>query len=156
MRAGLKPAPNSGGGREAIKRANRRRAFLSARRLTIDAFAQGHRRELLVGCFFLVQIGGEQAQDIVVAELLGPRNQGPITGDLVVLDRLCCTDDRGIEDLLVSHLSGDLIGFADEPVDRTTLHSFWRLPELLEYLVEAGDLVLCLIEVIAQPLAEIA
>ena len=40
----------------------------------------------------------------------GPGNQRPIARDLVVLDGLRRTDDRGIEHFLVGNLARDLVG----------------------------------------------
>jgi hypothetical protein len=49
----------------------------SARRLPIDALAQRNDAELGIGGLILVQIGGEEAHDIVVAELFRPGDQVP-------------------------------------------------------------------------------
>src|SRR5438093_12459173 len=43
----------------------------SAGGLAVHAFSQGHSVELCVGSFFFVEIGGEEANDVVVAELFG-------------------------------------------------------------------------------------
>src|SRR5438105_123442 len=85
----------------------------SARRLAIYSLAQRNRGQFLVCRLFLIEVGGEQPQDVVVPELLGPGNQRPITGDFVMLHRLCGADDRGIEHLFVRDLCGDLVGFGD-------------------------------------------
>src|ERR1700716_3439800 len=63
--------------------------FPSTRRLAIDALSQRDSRQLLVGGFFLVEIGCEQPHDILASELVRPRDQGAIASDLIGFDRLC-------------------------------------------------------------------
>ncbi len=86
----------------------------------------------------------------------GPGDQRPVAGDLVVLDGLRRADDRGIQHFLVGHLARNLVGLADETVDRRAFHALRPFAELLEDLIEARDLILGLLEMILQALGEIA
>src|SRR5437764_4530521 len=128
----------------------------SAGGLTVDAFSQRHRVELGVGRLFLVEIGGEEANDVVVAELLGPGDQGAIPRDLIVLDGLCAGDDRGVQYGLVLDFAGRVVGLLDQAIDRRTVGSLRRLAELLEDLVEALDLPFGFLEMSLQTLRQIA
>ena len=65
-----------------------------AGRLPIYAFSQGDCRELLICRLLLIKVGREKAHDVVVAECLGPGDERPITGDLIVLHGLRGTHDR--------------------------------------------------------------
>ena len=82
----------------------------SARGLAVDALPHGNARQLLVRSLLLVEIGVEEPHHIVAAESFGPRDQGPVARDLIVLDRLRCTNDRRIQNLLVRDLAGDVVG----------------------------------------------
>ena len=73
-----------------------------------------------------------------------------------MLDRLRGADHRGIENLLVLHFPGDLVGFRNEPVHRGTFDSLRFLTKLLENLVEARDLIFGLFEMVAQAFCELA
>src|ERR1700682_6488075 len=60
----------------------------SARGAKID-LALGKRRQLLVGCLFLIERLLQDGGRVVAAELLCPRDQAAVTRDLVVLGGLC-------------------------------------------------------------------
>ena len=49
------------------------------------------------------------------AELLGPGDQRAVAGDLVVLDGLRGSDERGIEHLLVVDVAGDFLASSMMP-----------------------------------------
>src|SRR3954453_9050786 len=90
----------------------------SACGLAVDALAQRDGVELGVGGLFLVQVRGQEPDDVIMAEFVGPCDQRAIGGDLVVLDRLPLGHDRGIEHGLVLDLARGCIGFLDQAVDR--------------------------------------
>src|SRR5205807_2556871 len=71
----------------------------SARSLAVHALAQRDRRKLLVSRLFLLHVGIQKADDIVMAEALGPRDQRAVPSDFVVLDRLGGANDCGVEHL---------------------------------------------------------
>src|SRR3954453_3226281 len=48
------------------------------------------------------------------AQLLGPREQGAVLGDLVMLDRLSRRDETGIRCLAVPELLEDLLAFLND------------------------------------------
>ena len=52
-----------------------------------------------------------------MTELLSPRDERAVAGDLIVFDRLRVGDDRRIEHGFVLDFAGGLIGFFDEAVD---------------------------------------
>ena len=56
-----------------------------ARSLAVHTFVQCDRRELLVRCLFLVEVGIQQTNDVVVTHRLSPGNEGAVAGDFVVL-----------------------------------------------------------------------
>ena len=124
----------------------------SARRFAVDALAHCDGGELLVRRLLLVQVGRQQPDDVVAAERFRPGNQRAVARDLVVLDRLRCADDGGIEHFLVGDFAGDFVGFANEAVDRGAFHALRLLAELLEDLVEPRDLVLGFFEMVLQAL----
>jgi hypothetical protein len=128
----------------------------SARGLAVHAFPQRDRRKLLVSRLFLVQVGIEKADDIVMAEALGPCDQRAVARDFVVLDRLGGADDRGVEDFFVRDLARDFIGLADQTVDGGAFDSLRILTELLEYLLQARDLIFRLLEMVLQPFGQVA
>jgi hypothetical protein len=61
----------------------------SARCLAVDTLAKRDRRQLLVGGLLFVQVRRQQPYDVIPTERIGPRDQCPVTRDLVMLDRLC-------------------------------------------------------------------
>jgi hypothetical protein len=85
-----------------------------------------------------------------VAERLRPGNQGAVTGDLVVLDGLRCTDDGGIQNFLVANFASDLIAFLDQTVNGRAFDALRLLAKLLERLVETLDLLLRLFEMVLE------
>ena len=109
------------------------------RRLLVHAFAQRDRGEFLVSGFFLVEIGSEETDYIIVTKRFGPCDERPVPGDLIVLYGLRSSDDCSIEHILVSDLTGYFICFLDQPIDRGTL-PLRRLAELAEYLIKPFDL----------------
>src|SRR5262249_38111209 len=117
--------------------------------------AQGHCRELLVRRLLFIEVSVEQTDDVVMAEALGPSDQGAVPRDLVMFDRLRCPDDGGIEHILVRHLARDLIRLADEAVDRRTLNPCGFLTEFFEDLVQQAHLVLGLFQMVLEALAQI-
>src|SRR5436189_6302957 len=50
----------------------------------VHTFAERNGRELLIRRLLLVQIGGQEAYDVVVAQRFRPGNKRPVAGDLVV------------------------------------------------------------------------
>src|SRR5262245_28951586 len=62
---------------------------------TID-LALGQRRELLVSRLFLLEVLLEQVGAVAASQLSGPCDQTAVAGDLVVLDRLCGSDNGGV------------------------------------------------------------
>jgi hypothetical protein len=91
-----------------------------------------------------------------MAELTGPGNQGAISRDLVMLDRLSGADHCGIKDLLVLHFACHFVCFSNKPIDCGALHALRLLAEFLERLIEPRDLVPRFLEVIFEPLGQIA
>jgi hypothetical protein len=90
-----------------------------------------------------------------VAERLRPGNQGAVTGDLVVLDGLRCTDDGGIQNFLVANFASDLIAFLDQTVNGRAFDALRLLAKLLERLVETLDLLLRLFEMVLETLGQV-
>jgi hypothetical protein len=58
-----------------------------------------------------------------------------------MLNGLRCSDDGGIEHLLVCNFSSDVVGFRDQPVDRGALHTLGLLAEQFENLAEARTVI---------------
>src|SRR3954467_13537465 len=75
--------------------------------------AFGERGQLLVAGLFLVEGLLQHGRAVVAAKLLGPRNQAAVTDDLVMLDRLRCIDQCGVQHLLVGDLARGLVRFLD-------------------------------------------
>src|SRR5262245_59990903 len=96
-------------------------------------FTLGHGGQLLVRRFFLVEILLKQCRAIVAPEFLCPRDQRAIARDLIVLDRLRRSDERGIQNRLVLDLARDLFGLVDDAVDGGAIHP----PRLLAAPLEA-------------------
>ena len=126
-----------------------------ARRSAVDR-ALGEDVELPVGSLLLFEIGIEQAYDIVVAKLFSPGDQGAVSGNLIMLDSLGATDNCCVKHLLVVDLTGYLVGLLDQAIDGGAINAFWRLPKLLEHLLESRDLVFSLTQMIAQTRGELA
>ena len=61
---------------------------LRCRRLLIHALAERDAVQLGVGRFFLVEICRQQPDDVVMTQFLGPRDQGAVARNLVMLDGL--------------------------------------------------------------------
>jgi hypothetical protein len=80
-------------------------------RLAIDAFAQCDRRKLSVHHPFLVQIGGQQAQNVGVAEFVCPGNERALECHFVMFDSLSRADDRGVKHALILDFTGDVVSF---------------------------------------------
>src|SRR6476646_5210591 len=70
----------------------------------------------LSAAFSFIEVGIEQADNVVVTDALRPGDDGSIPGDLVMLDRLGRPDDGRIQDLLVGHFAGDFVRLADQAV----------------------------------------
>ena len=54
----------------------------------VYTLAQRNCRELFVRRLLFIEIGVEQTDDVVMAEAIGPGDQGPVPRNLVVFDRL--------------------------------------------------------------------
>src|SRR5262249_31102358 len=87
----------------------------------------GHGSQLLVCRFFLVEVLLKQGRAIVAAQLFRPCDQRAVARDLIVLDGLRRSDERGIEDRLVLDFAGDLFGLVDDAVDGGAIHHPWLL-----------------------------
>src|SRR4051794_9564248 len=127
----------------------------SARGSAVDALAQRHRIELGVGGLFLVQVGVEETNDIVVAELFRPGDQCAVTGDLVMLDGLRGSHDRSVEHGLVLDFARGRVGFPDQAVDRRAVGAGGLFAELIEHLVEPLDLLVGFFQMALQALRQI-
>jgi hypothetical protein len=57
----------------------------------VYTLAQRNCRELFVRRLLFIEIGVEQTDDVVMAEAIGPGDQGPVPRNLVVFDRLRCS-----------------------------------------------------------------
>jgi hypothetical protein len=124
--------------------------------LRVDTLAQRHCVQLGVCRLLLVQVGGQEAHDLVVAEFFGPCNQRPVPAHFVMFDGLGVRDDGGIQHRLVLDLASGLIGFLDDAVDRGTLRPARLLAELFEHLLETFDLLVRLLEVVLEARDEIS
>src|SRR5262249_36786251 len=80
----------------------------------------GHGGQLLVGRFFRAEVLLKQGRAFVAAHLFRPRDQRAVARDLIVLDGLRRSDERGIEDRLVLALAGALFSLVDDAVDGGT------------------------------------
>src|SRR5262249_2170552 len=76
-----------------------RNSWRSGRGLGIDALAHRDGVQLGVGRLLFVEIGIEEANDVLVTKLLGPCDQGAVAANLVMLDGLRAGNDRRIQDL---------------------------------------------------------
>src|SRR5215213_4635780 len=95
--------------RHAITMIERFMVASSTGRLAVDALAQRHGVELGVGGFFLVQVGGQEPDNIVVSEFFRPGDQGAVTGDFIMLHGLRVGHDRGVEHRFVVDLARGLV-----------------------------------------------
>src|SRR5262249_28208648 len=80
-------------------------------------FALGHSGQLLVGRLFLLKVLLKQSRAIVAAQLFRPRDQGAVARDLVVLNGLRRSNERGIQNRLVPDLAGNLFCLVDDAVN---------------------------------------
>lgn len=85
-------------------------AGLPGRGLAVNAFAKSNGVQLGVRRLLFVEIRGQEADDNIVAELLGPCDERTVATDFVVLDRMGVGDDRGVEDGFVCDLSRGFVG----------------------------------------------
>src|SRR5262245_27197751 len=109
-------------------------------RASIDtAFCQ--RRQFLVGGFLLLEILLQELRAVIAPELLGPRDQAAVTGNLVVFDRLGSRNQRSIEHRTVINLPCDLVGLLNDAVDGRTVDTGWLVPMLAEDFLKTPDLV---------------
>src|SRR6478735_5768198 len=108
--------------------------------LRVDTLAQRHRVQLGVCRLLLVEVGRQEAYNLVVAEFFGPCDQRPVAAHFVMFDGLGVCDDGGIQYRLVLDLARGLIGFLDDAVDRRTLRPARLLAELFEHLLKAFNL----------------
>ena len=107
--------------------------------------------QLGVRRLLLIQIGGEETHDLVVAELLGPGYQRPIAANFIVLEGLSGGDDGGIEYGLILDLASDLVGLLDDSVEGRTMRPAGFLAEFFERLLKPLDLLVGLFEMTFQP-----
>ena len=82
----------------------------------------------------------------------GPGDQRAVTGDFVVLDGLSGPDNRSIQNLFIGDFACQLVGLADQAVNRRTFQALRLFPQLLKDLIETRDLVLGLLEMVLQAL----
>ena len=112
--------------------------------------ALGKRRELLVRRLLLLQRLLQGLNDLLTAELLRERDQGPVARHLVVLDRLRGGQHRGIAHFRVVAIAHDLLGFLEDAVHCGALHRLGVLAELLEHLLQPLHLALRFREVLLE------
>src|SRR5262249_41770866 len=118
-------------------------------------FTLRHGGQLLVRRFFLVEILLKQCRAIVAPEFLCPRDQRAIARDLIVLDRLRRSDERGIQNRLVLDLARDLFGLVDDAVDGGAIHPPRLLAVQLEDLFQTRHVILGLTQMGLQTLLEL-
>jgi hypothetical protein len=82
---------------------------LAALRLT--PFRNATVDSLLSAAFSSLRLVVSSRTTSVMAELIRPGNQGAISRDLIMLDRLGGADHRGIKDLLVLHFARYFVCF---------------------------------------------
>src|SRR3954447_23975063 len=128
----------------------------SARGFAVDALAQRHRVEFGIRGFFLVQIGVEETNDVVVPEFFRPGDQCAVTGDLVMLDGLRGSHDRSVEHGLVLDFARGRVGFLDQAVDRRAVGARGLFAELVEHLLEPLDLLIGFLQMALEALRKIA
>ena len=56
------------------------------------------------------EIGIEKADNVVLLSFLRPCDEGAVAGNLVMLNRLCTANDRGIKDLIVLNFKPSMAG----------------------------------------------
>src|SRR5690348_4416865 len=136
----------------------RSRASSALRRLVhagLHPAAGGDLRQERVGLAFLVERLVEQVLRVAVAELVGERLRGAVARDLVVLDALCCGDQRCVLGRGVALGGDDLFALRDEPLHGLARLPRRLLPELAEDVLEAADMVSRLGEVFLEGLLEL-
>jgi hypothetical protein len=68
-----------------------------------------------------------------------------------MFDRLCRGDQGSIQNVLVSDLARDFVGFLYDTVDRWAVHFGWRLTQHLEDLFQPLDLPLVSVRCFSNP-----
>src|SRR5918996_5566203 len=111
--------------------------------------------ELLVGSLLLVQGRLEELFDVLLAQRVGERADRAVRGDLVMLDLLRADDQGGIEDLGGLDLLDHLLGLLDQALHRLAALAARADVELLEYLVQALDLTVGLVEMMLERLPQL-
>jgi hypothetical protein len=96
---------------------------------------------LLAGRLFLIQDLVQDAGAVVAAELLGPGDEGAVTGDFVVFDSLSGGEQGGVENLRIGDLAGDFLGLVDDAVDGRAGHALGIMAMHAEDLLDHLDLL---------------
>src|SRR3954470_16166604 len=81
------------------------------------------------------------------AQLLGPREQGAVAGDLVMLHRLSRRDQTGIRSLAVPELLEDLLAFLNDALNGLARDTLGPLTHDLEHLLKTLYLLLSFLQV---------
>jgi len=92
--------------------------------------------ERFVGLLFLAERCLQKLHRLVQAELRRPGLQGPVAGDLVMLDRLCRSKKAGIERRRALEFLHDLLALFDNAHDGVAGLAAGRLVDLLENLLK--------------------
>lgn len=106
--------------------------------------------KLAVGRLLFLDVVGQDIGTVGTAKLLGPGDQGAVTGYLVVLDRLRGCDQGGVENVLVVDVAADFIGFLENAVDSRTVDRLGLHAMQFEHLLDPLDMAFGLAEVLLQ------
>ena len=102
------------------------------RRLAIDAVFR-HRRQFLVRGLFFVEVLLQQGCAVLAAELLRPRDQAAVAGDLVVLNGLGGGNQGGIQHALIFDFPCHYVRLVTNAVDGGAVHALGILALQLKH-----------------------
>jgi len=125
-----------------------------SRRLLVD-HRLGQFGQLLVRRLFLFQRRLHQVGDVAQAELLRPGPDAAVAGHLVVLDLLGGGDQAGVEDLGLGLGVDEFLTLLGDALETLAGLLLGAGAELLEGLLQPRHLVLGLLEVLGEALAQL-
>jgi hypothetical protein len=100
-----------------------------------------HCRQLLVRRFLLIEGLLQHAGAVVPPKELSPSDQAAVAGYLVVLDGLCCGNERGIQNGTVLNFTRDVVRFLDDAINGRAIDPEWFGAVHLKDLFQPFDVI---------------